>query len=56
MCGIDNIPDGKEKCIGIMCNEVNRDSNSVYDNDIIRRTNIKINKMKVSTLSPLEQD
>ena len=56
MCGIDNVPDRKEKCIGVMCNEVNQKSNSVYDNDVIGGTKNKIHKMKVSTLRPIEQD
>ena len=54
MCGIDNVPDRKEKCIGVMCNEVNQKSNSVYDNDVIGGTKNKIHKMKVSTLRPIE--
>ena len=56
MCGIDNVPDRKEKCIGVMCNEVNQKLNSVYDNDVIGGTKNKIHKMKVSTLRPIEQD
>ena len=56
MCGIDNVPDRKEKCIGVMCNEVNQKLNSVYDNDVIGGTKNKIHKMKVSTLRPVEQD
>ena len=56
MCGIDNVPDRKEKCIGMMCNEVSRESNSVYDNDVIGGTKNKIHKMKVSTLRAIEQD
>ena len=55
MCGEDNIPDRKEKCIGIICNEVNQKLNSVYDNDVISGTKNKIHKMKVSTLKPIEQ-
>ena len=56
MCGIENVPNRKEKCIGIMCNEVSRKMNSVYDNDVIGGTKNKIHKMKVSTLRPIEQD
>ena len=56
MCGIDNVPDRKEKCIGVMCNEVNQKLNSVYDNDAIGGKKNKIHKMKVSTLRPIEQD
>ena len=56
MCGIDNVPDRKEKCIGVMCNEVNQKLNSVYDNDVIGGTKNKIHKMKVSTLRPIVQD
>ena len=56
MCGIDNVPDRKEKCIGVMCNEVNQKLNSVYDNDVIGGTKNKIHKMKVSTLRPIEQE
>ena len=55
MCGIDNVPDRKEKCIGMMCNEVTRKWNSVYDNDVIGGTKNKIHKMKVSTLKQIEQ-
>ena len=50
MCGIDNVPDRKEKCIGIMCNEVSRKMNSVYDNDVIGGTKNKIHKIKVSAM------
>ena len=56
MCGKDNVPDRKEKCIGVMCNEVNQKLNSVYDNDAIGGKKNKIHKMKVSTLRPIEQD
>ena len=56
MCGIENVPNRKEKCIGIMCNEVSRKMNSVYDKDVIGGTKNKIHKMKVSTLRPIEQD
>ena len=56
MCGIDNVPDRKEKCIGVMCTEVNQKLNSVYDNDVIGGTKNKIHKMKVSTLRPIVQD
>ena len=56
MCGKDNVPNRQEKCIGMICNKVNRESNSVYDDDVIGRTNNKINKRKVSTLIPIEQD
>ena len=55
MCGIDNVPDRKEKCIGVMCNEVNQKLNSVYDNDVIGGTKNKIHKMKVSTLKKLNK-
>ena len=56
MCGKDNVPDRKEKCIGVICNEVNRKLNSVYDGDVLGGTKNKIHKMKVSTLRPIEQD
>ena len=56
MCGIDNVPDRKEKCIGVMCNEVNQKLNSVYDNDVIGGTKNKIHKMKVRALTPIDQD
>ena len=56
MCGIDNVPDRKEKCIGVMCNEVNQKLNSVYDNDVIGGTKNKIHKMKVSKLRTIKQD
>ena len=56
MCGIENVPNRKEKCIGIMCNEVSRKMNSVYDNDVIGGTKNKIHKMKVSNLRTTKQD
>ena len=55
MCGIDNVPDRKEKCIGVMCNEVNQKLNSVYDNDAIGGKKNKIHKMIKGVLSGVRE-